>query len=173
MRVSPLPTPSWGSALPGTLSPSSASAFNTAPKRHEAEADARTDDPKPHQEKTLSSTSGRATRPHPVPGCSGITPSHPPTHFSAKPMIKVGGSPLSSQVGDKSGCLASSTAEDPHTKQPRRRQRRHCSRVRWPRFPHLAPRPHPSKHGSESASTQPDSWTPNRRYPPIEPPTQR
>ena len=37
MRVSPLSTPSWGSALPGTLSPRSASAFNTTPKRREAE----------------------------------------------------------------------------------------------------------------------------------------
>ena len=36
-----------------------------------------------------------------------------------------------------------------------RRQRRRCSRVRWPRFPHLAPRPHPSKHGSETASPHP------------------
>ena len=44
---------------------------------------------------------------------------------------------------------------NPHTKPPDRRPSRHCSRVRRPRFPHLAPRPHPSKHGSESASTQP------------------
>ncbi len=28
--------------------------------------------------------------------------------------------------------------EDPDTKQRRRRQSRHCSRVRWPRSPHLA-----------------------------------
>ena len=30
-----------------------------------------------------------------------------------------------------------------------------AGRVRWPRFPHLAPKPHPSRHGSESASSQP------------------
>ncbi len=44
---------------------------------------------------------------------------------------------------------------DPNTKQRRRRQSRHCSRVRRPRFPHVAPKPHPSKHGSESASSHP------------------
>jgi hypothetical protein len=43
---------------------------------------------------------------------------------------------------------------DPHTKPPVRRPSRHCSRVRRPRFPHLAPRPHPSRHGHESASSQ-------------------
>ena len=36
-----------------------------------------------------------------------------------------------------------------------RRQSRRCSRVRWPRFPHLAVRPHTSKHGYETASSQP------------------
>ena len=30
-----------------------------------------------------------------------------------------------------------------------------AGRVRWPRFPHLARRPHPSRHGSESASSHP------------------
>ena len=45
--------------------------------------------------------------------------------------------------------------KDPNTKQRRRRQSRHCSRVRWPRFPHLALRPHPSRHGSETASSHP------------------
>ena len=34
-------------------------------------------------------------------------------------------------------------------------RRRHCSRVRWPRFPQLALRPHPSRHGSETASSHP------------------
>ena len=45
--------------------------------------------------------------------------------------------------------------EDPNTKQRHRRQRRHCSWGRWPRFPQLAPRPHPSRHGYESAFTLP------------------
>jgi hypothetical protein len=45
--------------------------------------------------------------------------------------------------------------KDPNTKPLRRRRSRHCSRVRWPRFPQLAPRPHPSRHGSESASSHP------------------
>ena len=44
---------------------------------------------------------------------------------------------------------------DPNTKQQPRRPSRHCSRVRWPRFPHVAPKPHPSRHGSASASTPP------------------
>ena len=44
---------------------------------------------------------------------------------------------------------------NPDPKQQRRRRRRHCSRVRRPRFPYLALRPHPSRHGSESASPQP------------------
>ena len=35
---------------------------------------------------------------------------------------------------------------DPNPKRRRRRPSRHCSRVRWPRFPHLAPMPHPSRH---------------------------
>ena len=35
--------------------------------------------------------------------------------------------------------------EDPNTKPLRRRQSRRCSRVRWPRFPQLAFRPHPSR----------------------------
>ena len=33
--------------------------------------------------------------------------------------------------------------------------RGHCSRVRWPRFPHLAFGPHPSRPGSEFASSHP------------------
>jgi hypothetical protein len=45
--------------------------------------------------------------------------------------------------------------KDPNPEQRRRRRRRHCSRVRWPRFPQLALRPHPSRHGSESASPHP------------------
>jgi hypothetical protein len=45
--------------------------------------------------------------------------------------------------------------KDPNTKPLRRRPSRHCSRVRRPRFPHLALKPHPSRHGSESASSQP------------------
>jgi hypothetical protein len=46
---------------------------------------------------------------------------------------------------------------DSHPKKHVRRgvRRRHCSRGRWARFPHLALRPHPSKHGSESASPHP------------------
>ena len=35
--------------------------------------------------------------------------------------------------------------KDPNTKKRRRRRRRHCSRVRWPRFPQLAFGPHPSR----------------------------
>jgi hypothetical protein len=35
--------------------------------------------------------------------------------------------------------------KDPNPKPLRRRRSRHCSRVRWPRFPHLALRPHPSR----------------------------
>ena len=34
-------------------------------------------------------------------------------------------------------------------------RRRRCSRVRWPRFPHLAFGPHPSRHGSETAAPHP------------------
>ena len=45
--------------------------------------------------------------------------------------------------------------ENPKTKQRRRRRRRRCSRVRRPRFPHLAPKPHPSRHGSETISPYP------------------
>jgi uncharacterized protein (DUF2249 family) len=44
---------------------------------------------------------------------------------------------------------------DPDPKPLRRRRRRHCSRVRWPRFPQLALRPHPSRPGSETASPHP------------------
>ena len=40
-------------------------------------------------------------------------------------------------------------------------RRRHCSRVRWPRFPQLAFGPHPSRHGSESASPQPAPFQKN------------
>ncbi len=45
--------------------------------------------------------------------------------------------------------------KDPNPKPRRSRPSRHCSRGRWARFPHLALRPHPSKHGSESASPHP------------------
>jgi hypothetical protein len=41
-----------------------------------------------------------------------------------------------------------------------RRPSRRCSRVRWPRFPHLAVRPHPSRHGSERADPNPASSNP-------------
>ena len=43
--------------------------------------------------------------------------------------------------------------QTPDTKPPRGRPSRPSRRVRWPRFPHVALRPHPSKHGSETAST--------------------
>ena len=42
----------------------------------------------------------------------------------------------------------------PHPKPPARRHRRHCSWGRWPRFPPLAPRPHPSRHGGEIVSSR-------------------
>ena len=45
--------------------------------------------------------------------------------------------------------------KDPDPKQRRRRQSRHCSWGRWPRFPQQAHRPHPSDNGSESAFTHP------------------
>jgi hypothetical protein len=53
-----------------------------------------------------------------------------------------------------------SGVSDPSYKRPAyetatRRPSRRCSRVRWPRFPHLAVRPHPSKHGYETAFTHP------------------
>jgi hypothetical protein len=94
---------------------------------------------------------------HVGPGFHNWPPGHTPQNTDSNPLLR----------------SRSTATEDPHTKQPRRRRRRHCSRVRWPRFPHLAPRPHPSKHGSESASTNPVSGSPHRRPRPIEPPTQR
>jgi hypothetical protein len=45
--------------------------------------------------------------------------------------------------------------KDPDPKPRRRRQGRYCSRVRWPRFPDLAPKPHPSRPGSETVSMHP------------------
>ena len=51
---------------------------------------------------------------------------------------------------------------NPDPKPLRRRPSRHCSRVRWPRFSHLAHRPLPSKHGSASPFTQPGPM-PKRR----------
>jgi hypothetical protein len=38
---------------------------------------------------------------------------------------------------------------------PTRRPSRRCSRVRRPRFPQLAPRPHPSRHGYECLDSNP------------------
>jgi hypothetical protein len=52
-----------------------------------------------------------------------------------------------------SGCLRLVT----YQKKPCRRQRRHCSRVRWPRFPHVALRPHRSSHQHETTATNPAS----------------
>jgi hypothetical protein len=48
---------------------------------------------------------------------------------------------------------ATPATENPNPKPPSRRPSRHCSWVRWPRLSHLAPRPHLSKHGSETAGT--------------------
>jgi hypothetical protein len=53
-----------------------------------------------------------------------------------------------------------SGVSDPSYKKSRdetttRRPRRRCSRVRRPRFPPLAPRPHPSKHGFETTDPNP------------------
>ena len=45
--------------------------------------------------------------------------------------------------------------KDPNTKPRRRRRSRHCSRVRWPWFPHLALGLHSSRPGSETASSHP------------------
>jgi hypothetical protein len=42
--------------------------------------------------------------------------------------------------------------EDPNTKQRHGRRRRHCSRVRWPRFPHFAFGTHRSNAGSKTSS---------------------
>ena len=49
------------------------------------------------------------------------------------------------------------------TKPSRRQPSRHCSRVRRSRFPHLAFRPHPSRHGFESTSTNPVTYQKNVR----------
>jgi hypothetical protein len=45
--------------------------------------------------------------------------------------------------------------QTPDTNPPTRRRSRHCSRGRWPRFSHLAERPHPSNHRFESTDSQP------------------
>ena len=55
--------------------------------------------------------------------------------------------------------------EDPYTKPRHRRPSRHCSRGRWPRFPHLAARPHRSN--AKSKSKTPSSHLPTTVQPRI------
>ena len=52
---------------------------------------------------------------------------------------------LSKNVRRRDRVQRPTATKNPNTKPLRRRQSRHCSRVRRPRFPHLAPRPHPSR----------------------------
>jgi hypothetical protein len=58
----------------------------------------------------------------------------------------------------KTGSTLRQNAFEPHSKDVRRNircaARRHCSRVRWPRFPHLAIRPHRSNTVSETVIVQ-------------------
>ena len=52
----------------------------------------------------------------------------------------------------------------PPPKPPARRRRRHCSWGRWPRFPPLAARPHPSRHGGEIVSSRTVSGPPPKSF---------
>ena len=61
-------------------------------------------------------------------------------------------SPLKKRSAPRPGS-ATHGYRNPNTKPPRRRPSRHCSRVRWPRFPHLALRPHRSNAGSKTPSS--------------------
>ena len=86
-----------------------------------------------------------AIRPHPSPHPSETASSHP---VPCQKDVRRG-------VRCRDRGQRPTATEDPNTKPPRRRPSRHCSRGRWPRFPHLAPRPHPSRHRSETASSHP------------------
>ena len=55
-----------------------------------------------------------------------------------------------------------SSISNPAKKPPTRRQSRHCSWGRWPRFSHLAPRPHPSNHRYETTDSYPVPSQQNR-----------
>ena len=91
-----------------------------------------------------------------------LPPSHIPQATDTNPLLRCRAAPLLKNRSERrsapppgSAPPATENTRIPHPKPPARRRRRHCSWGRWPRFPHLAPRPHPSRHGHESASTQP------------------
>jgi len=64
---------------------------------------------------------------------------------STKPVIRIPKKDVRRGVRRGDRGQRPTATKDPNTKPLRRRRRRHCSRVRWPRFPQLAPRPHPSR----------------------------
>ena len=60
--------------------------------------------------------------------------------------------------------------QTPDTNPPTRRRSRHCSWGRWPRFSHLAPRPHPANHRYETTDSYPGPrphrmWRARQSYP--------
>ena len=96
------------------------------------------------------------------PGFHTWPPSHIPQDTDTNPLPRSRPSPLLKNRSERrsapppgSAPPATENTRIPHPKPPARRRRRHCSRGRWPRFPHLAPRPHPSRHRHETASSQP------------------
>ncbi len=64
---------------------------------------------------------------------------------STKPVIPIPKKDVRRGVRRRDRGQRPTATEDPNTKPLRRRQSRHCSRGRWPRFPHLALRPHHSR----------------------------
>jgi hypothetical protein len=72
---------------------------------------------------------------------------HPSRQWLRIPFFASGHMPKGRSVRRSAPRPGSATpaTEEPNTKQRRKRQSRYCSRVRRPRFPHLAPRPHPSR----------------------------
>jgi hypothetical protein len=96
------------------------------------------------------------------PGFHTWPPSHIPQDTDTKPLLRSRAAPLLKNRSVRrsvrrpgSAPPATENTRIPHPKPPARRRRRHCSWGRWPRFPHLAPRPHPSRHRHETASTEP------------------
>ena len=81
---------------------------------------------------------------------------------STKPVIPIPKKDVRRDVWRRDRGQRPTATKDPNTKQRRRRPSRHCSRVRRPRFPHLAFGPHPSRQWLRNRFSA-DGPIPNRR----------
>jgi hypothetical protein len=164
MRGSPLHTPSWSSALPGTLSPSSARTHLQATSFKDTDT------------KRLPGGQTATVAGYAGPGFHTWPPGHTPQNRDPNPLLR-NRSTAQKSFGETFG--AATGVSDPRLQKTRIRNAYPDGRAATvagyagPGF-HNWPSGHtPQDNGRESIDTNPVSWTPHPRPPPIDPPSRR